>query len=780
VWLGRARLELLFGDETTARQWLDRCRRQDPGPESAVDLAELDWSLAAGDASIARRSLEQLLPGSIGLRAQAAAAAWFAARRGDRSSEFDRLKDLVELDPAAPRAWDRLAELASLDGDADGAAEFRARKAAIEPIRERYLVAMRAPDIRAHAARLADLARSLGRMRDALGWAKLATNDSSVAAANLKESESPLADRIRRNLLAELEHTVDRQADGLSSAVVFPRFEDRAASAGVTFLHRNGGAAGRLIPPVTASGGVALFDYDRDGWLDLYIVQGGDFPPRPDASPTAGDRLYRNRRDGTFEDVTEAAGLGGYRGYGHGVTVGDINNDGWPDLFVTRWRAYALYLNRSDGTFEEITERAGFAGDRDWPTSAAFADIDQDGDLDLYVCHYLSWNEGEERVCSDPKDPAVYRCAPRDFPALPDHLFRNDNGQFVDISESARITSADSNGRGLGVAAGDFDDDGRIDFYVANDTTANYLFRNLGDGQFEEIAHAAGAAANATGGYQAGMGIARGDLDGDGRLDLAVTNFFNESTTFFHSLDVPGTAAFADHTSAINLLAPSRGLLGFGIVFLDANNDGKLDVLTANGHVHDGRPLFPWTMPTQLLLTGTDGRLIDAGRRAGDCFATPHLGRGLAAGDLDNDGRIDAVLVSQNEAPVVYGNRTDSPGHFLTLGLEGAKGSNRDAIGARVTVVTSLASQVAERTGGGSYQSASEPRMHFGLGAAERIESITVRWPSGRSERYDGALPDHGYLLKEESRELRPLPGWAHVPSDPESRLSPSPSRTSP
>ncbi len=288
-------------------------------------------------------------------------------------------------------------------------------------------------------------------------------------------------------------------------------------------------------------------------------------------------------------------------GFGHGVAVGDIDNDGHADLFVTRWRSYALYHNKGDGTFEDFTREAGLGGDRDWPTSAALADLDGDGDLDLYVCHYFKWNEKENRSCVDPSDPAIYRCLPLDFEALPDHLFRNDGGRFVDVTREAGIV--DINGRGLGVLAADLDDDGRIDLFVANDMTANYLFRNLGGFRFEEIAQTAGVAASASGSYQAGMGVACGDLDGDGRLDLAVTNFYNESTTFFQNL---GAGFFTDQTAAIGLAAPSRYVLGFGISFVDANNDGSLDLITANGHVHDGRPQYPWKMPVQLYLG--DGR----------------------------------------------------------------------------------------------------------------------------------------------------------------------------
>ena len=502
---------------------------------------------------------------------------------------------------------------------------------------------------------------------------------------------------------------------------------------GLDFRHDRGHVPGRLILPETGAGGVALLDFDGDGWLDVYAVQGGAFPHQ--GGPNA-DRLYRNRGDGTFEDASASSGLNAMPGgYGHGAAVGDIDNDGDPDLFITRWRSYALYLNQGDGTFQDATDAAGLGGDRDWPTSAAFADLDNDGDLDLYVCHYLAWDEHEDRTCFDPDDPAVYACNPLDFPSLPDHVFRNDDGRFVDVTAEAGVVDRD--GRGLGVVAADVDGDRRVDLFVANDMTADDLFMNRGDFRFEEVGALAGISANAQGSYQAGMGTACGDLDGDARLDLLVTNYYGESTTFFRNL---GGGFFADQTATVNLSAPTRHLLGFGLALLDANNDGRLDLLSANGHVHDGRPLYPWTMPAQLLLGGPNGRLDDLADRAGEVFATPHLGRGLAAGDLDNDGRVDAVLLAQDEPLVFLHNETPDAGHWLTLRLEGSE-SNRDAVGALVIVEAGGRRRIAPRHGGGSFQSAGDPRLHFGLGDAAMADAVEVRWPSGRTDRLGPSRP---------------------------------------
>jgi hypothetical protein len=323
----------------------------------------------------------------------------------------------------------------------------------------------------------------------------------------------------------------------------------------------------------------------------------------------------------------------------------------------------------------------------------------------------------------------------------------------------------DPDGRGLGVLAADLDDDGRTDLFVANDGTANYFFRNLGGFRFEEVGQTAGVAANSEGGYQAGMGVACGDLDGDGRFDLMVTNFYGESTSFFQSV---GPALFCDRSSQVGLRAASRYLLGFGVSLVDANNDGFLDLATANGHVNDGRPLIPYPMPAQLLLGGPGGRLVDVSRRAGPAWLVPRVGRGLAAGDLDNDGWVDLVIVDQDGPLAVLRNRSGggegarANGHSVTFQLEGST-SNRDAVGTRLALYAGGRRQVAQRVGGGSYQSASDPRLHFGLGTAGRVDEIEVRWPSGRVDRFRDLPADAGYRLREGEARPQPLanPGRA-------------------
>ena len=297
----------------------------------------------------------------------------------------------------------------------------------------------------------------------------------------------------------------------------------------------------------------------------------------------------------------------------------------------------------------------------DWPISAAWADLDNDGDLDLYVCHYLKYEPETTPVCRYRDNPAVVPCDPRSFAALPDHVFRNDGGRFVDVTEQAGII--DRNGRGMGVVAADLDSDGKIDLFVANDTTANYYFRNLGGFRFVEQAQEAGLASNSAGGYLAGMGVACGDLDGDGHLDLAVTNFLGESTTLYHN---HGGGLFTDRTAAAGLAAPTRFVLGFGLAMLDSNNDGHLDLVQANGHIGDYRPANPYAMPAQLFLGDGTGRLVEVSGRAGAPWAVERMARGLATGDLDNDGRVDIVLVSQNASLAVLHNQ---PGAEILIGL---------------------------------------------------------------------------------------------------------------
>jgi len=697
--------------------------------------------------------------------------AWLAARRGDRDDERQNLERRVSLGPADTRPLERLAVLAWEAGEPDRASTLRARKAELDRAKDRYrrLLQDRAPT--ENYAELGRLAEVLARKTEAEGWWTLAfrrgpgRDDALEALARLRRAPDDAPSTAAATPAERPAGPAVAGAEGgkpgpTTTPVAAVDFRDDAGPAGLNFVFENGRSRLRQLPETTA-GGVGVLDYDGDGRLDIYLLQGGSFPPDP-ARPNA-DRLYRNRGDGTFEDTTARSGIAGLRGgYGHGIAVGDYDNDGDPDIFLTRWGSYALYRNRGDGTFEDRTDEAGLGGGRDWPTSAAFADLDNDGDLDLYVCHYLEWDAAHPTLCpgkasmdGQPDAGRAYGyCMPNPFPALPDHLFRNDGGRFVDVTAESGVV--DTNGRGLGVVAADVDGDGKVDLFVANDTTANYLFHNLGGMKFEEVGFSNGVACNAEGAFQAGMGTACGDLDGDGRPDLLVTNFYGESTTFFRNL---GDGVFGDQTGSIGLAAPSRFLLGFGIILFDANNDGRLDLATANGHVNDDRPSFPYEMPALVMLGTPDGRLVDASRDSGTPWRTPRVGRGLASADLDNDGRVDALMVSQ-KSPLAYLHNTTraAEGHSVTFLLEGTD-SNRDGVGAVVSVTAGGRRRRGWRTGGGSFQSASDPRLHFGLGRDDRVEKVEVAWPSGRVDRFGPLEADSGYRLREGAAKPFPLAG---------------------
>jgi tetratricopeptide (TPR) repeat protein len=755
LWLARANLALKTGRLEESSRWLDAAtvRR---GDDQAVWRARLEWARASGRLDQAGEAMAHLKAADFGDDEIAGLGAWIAERKGDVKAEKHALEQALEANPGDLAALERLAELNFREGNADLGRRLRGRKSELDASKDRYHRLFIEGQLESNAPEMARLAADLGRDFEARAFMTLgarakpgnhAAPDEVNRLGPSRPARSGRSESLASRFSRELARTTRPQGEG-GSASAF-HFEDDAGSSGLAgFVLENGLSPSHQLPEVTF-GGAGLIDFDGDGFLDVYLIQGGRFPPE-EARPPNRDRLFHNRGDGTFDDVSRPSGLSTLTGgYGHGISVGDYDNDGNPDIFLTRWRSYALYRNRGDGTFEDATERAGLTGNRDWPTSSAFADFDNDGDLDLYVCHYGVWDAQNPPICKDPSGRINISCDPRSIAPLADHVFRNDNGRFVDVTEQAGIIDRD--GRGLGVAAADFDGDGLTDVFVANDSTANFLFHNLGGFRFEEVGHAAGVAANSGGGYQAGMGVACGDSNGDGTIDLAVTNFYGESTSLFHNL---GRGLFVDHTSAVGLAAPSRYVLGFGAAFLDANNDGRLDLMTANGHVNDLRPQFPFQMTAQLYRGEADGRLTDVTATAGLPFLQLHVGRGLASGDLDNDGRVDALLIAQNEPPVYLHNRTESKGaHFAVFRLQGTK-SNRDGVGASVTITAGACKLVAQRFGGGSYQTAGDPRLHFGLGAATRIDRVEVRWPRGQVDQFEDVAVDTQYVVVEGARTL--------------------------
>ena len=755
VWLGLANLDCRAGQFDAAEARLRKCLATRPD-DPVVWRAWLRWAREAGRVEEVRRALSHLPARRFTEAEVRELRAWLARQTGDANVERRELESLAELNPAALGALERLAELDMREGRTDRAAERRRKKAKIDYTRELYDRLLEEPDSRLspRAAEMARFAETIGRDDEARGWWMLllragpGDQRAREALTRLDRVATP-PNRTGGETLADL--TADLAPAGSTPAfppvVTPPRFSDDAFRAGLRFVFDHGPTPDRQLPE-TMSGGVALLDFDGDGWLDVYCVQGGSLVPQPGRTFT-GDRLFRNRGGGTFEDVSERSGISAMpRGYGHGVAVGDVDNDGRPDLFVTRFGSYALYRNRGDGTFEDRTEAAGLGGPRGWPTSAAFADLDADGDLDLYVCHYLRWDPAHPTRCLGAETKQPEYCAPKGFEAEPDHLFRNDGGRFVDVSAEAGINDRD--GRGLGVVAADLDGDGRVDLFVANDTTANYAFFNQGHLRFRDAGLESGLSANASSGFLAGMGVACGDADEDGRPDLVVTNFYDEATTFYSNL---GGGFFADHSAAAGIARASRYLLGFGVAFFDFANDGHLDLVTANGHVNNSRSLYPYAMPMQLLAGRGRGRFTDVSAATGPPLTTPRIGRGLAAGDVDNDGRVDLLVVSQGEPLAYLHNRTDG-GHALTLRLEATR-TARDAVGARVVVTSGGRRQTAWRTGGGSYLSSSDPRLHFGLGPDRRAELVEVHWPNGETDRFEDFEPDAAYLLREKGEFKR-------------------------
>jgi len=774
VALGRAYLAMRSGQSVEARAILTTLAEAAPD-DSRIAFARFLEALERGDARVideTRKRFDADLP-PPGIAARAASVVAESLGASDVSKRI--LETCLETNPGEIAVIERLAASYVESGEREKAAALRARRLTLDRDRREYGNRV-GIDFRTETATMADLAERLGRFFEAGAFVR-----EMLAKA---PGDSQLLERARR-LRGQDEATLTNRkfwemADSVRPAVVVPAqssgaspnperpelppvpiFRDIARNSGLDFVFESGRTAARQLPE-TMSGGVAMFDYDADGLEDLFVVQGGPFPFDPaQANDAPGDRLFRNLGDGKFEDVTVMAGLPPRRvGYGHGAAVGDVDNDGFSDLFVTRYGSYSLYRNVGGKKFEDATAAWGLDGDRNWPSSAAFADFDNDGDLDLYVCHYVVWDAANPRLCAtETGGPPAY-CVPHLLASRPDRLYRNDGGRFVDVSSEAGITAADTEGRGLGVVAADFDDDGLVDLFVANDGTADFLFRNLGNMKFEEIGVQAGVAANSDGGYQAGMGIGFGDFDADGKFDLSVTNFYGESTSLFQNL---GGAVFRERGASIGLKEATRYRLGFGTVMADLNNDGHLDMFTANGHVNDVRPVIPFEMPSQVLLGTKSGRIYDATSDAGESIRQPRLGRGLSVGDIDADGRLDLVQLSLDSPLAVFRNEVvnasidgASAASFVGFRLVGSK-SNRDGVGARVTIRSGKFVRHGFRNGGGSYQSANSGFIHFGLGKLERIDEVVVRWPSGQVDKFANLPRGKYFRLTEGTTRAEPI-----------------------
>ncbi len=517
---------------------------------------------------------------------------------------------------------------------------------------------------------------------------------------------------------------------------------ETAHDAGLDFVH-DPGRKGEKHLPETMGSGVAWLDFDGDGLLDLYAVQSGSFPPGgdpSDGSASARDRLWRNRGDGKFEDATERARLD-VRGYGQGVTAADVNGDGWVDLYVVNFGPDTYLRNRADGTFEDATAATGL-GLGGWGSAAAFADYDGDADLDLYVVRYVDYDAEDELFCGDLDRGEREYCDPSLFDGSRDAFLRQDDGRFVPASAAAGVASA--SGKGLGVVFVDLDGDLLPDLYVTNDITPNIVFHNLGDGTFEDVSFLSGAAANVEGMFEAGMGIAIGDVDTDGDPDVAVTNFDVETNTLYENL---GDLQFEDVSARSGYGLPSFNLLGFGLVLVDFDRDGDLDVYAANGHIFEKPKRESVTYRQRNLLLAGDGAGRFVELRCAYLDEDPLLGRGLAAGDYDGDGDLDLAL-SNNDGPLQLW-RNDTPGGgWVGLRLVG-RAPNTEAVAATVELVEAGGRRQRRWVmAGDSYESSSDRRVFFGTGTSNPA-SIEVTWPSGERRRIVGPPAGRYVVVRE-------------------------------
>jgi hypothetical protein len=523
---------------------------------------------------------------------------------------------------------------------------------------------------------------------------------------------------------------VCQQAGATGSAIGRIVFENVIETSGVQFVMDNNVSA-RKHQIETMLAGVAVFDYNNDGLMDLYFVNGARLPEMDKSDPRYWNRLYRNNGDGTFSDVTEKAGVRG-AGFGMGVAAADYDNDGWVDLYVTGVNRNQLFHNNGNGTFTDVTEKAGVAGihpklGKTWSISAGWFDYDNDGWLDLFVTNYVNWSLDSEPLCRI-GDVVTY-CSPNHYTGQPNMLFHNNgDGTFTDVSEKSGVGK--HIGKGMGVVFADYDADGFTDVFVSNDTYRNFLFHNNGDGTFSEVGIMKGVAYNENGKSIAGMGADFRDLDNDGRPDIFVVGMIGDTFPLFRNLE----RDFFDVTSAWGIAGPTAKMTAWGAGIVDFDNDGWKDLFAACASILDNSEevdRLPTKIPNKVLRNSGRSRFVDVSTSAGSSFAVPQAHRGAAFGDLNNDGRIDIVVTNQNSRPDIFLNRSPGRSHWLLVRLVGNR-SSRDGLGARLRATPAIGSPLYNHaTTSTGLSASSDPRVHFGLGAAERLEKLEIWWPSG-------------------------------------------------
>jgi hypothetical protein len=505
---------------------------------------------------------------------------------------------------------------------------------------------------------------------------------------------------------------------------------DVTSAAGIHFQHNSGAYGGKLLPETLGSG-CAFLDYDRDGWQDILLVNGTDWPGHKRQTSTL--RLYRNNRDGTFTDVTHKAGLD-VEMYGMGVAVGDYNNDGFPDILITCVGQNRLFKNSGRGTFTDVTNSSGLGHRQALSTSALWFDFDRDGRLDLFICNYVKWSAEHDVFCSLDGKHKSY-CTPEAYRGETCWLFRNHgDGTFEDVTATSGVF--DSSSKSLGVAMLDYDEDGWPDLLVTNDTQPNKLYRNPHNGTFKDVAVEAGIAFSADGKARAGMGVDAADFDNSGAAGLAITNFDNEMIGLYRAL---GNGTYEDIATQAGVGLPSKTTLGFGCMFLDVNLDGMLDLIAANGHIDDTvrniRGNVGYAQAPQLFLNAGKRTFRDVSSEVGEAFGQPKVGRGLACGDFDRDGDLDILMTTNNGPAYLYRNDQLAGNRSIRFHLVG-KQSNRDAIGATVRIYYEGTMQSRLVKSGSSYLSQSELPVTFGVGKRDEIERVVIQWPGGRTEEY--------------------------------------------